>query len=135
MSDCPTSDLYICIISDTIFPSWFASKLYSHFGKGTKVYFIPYGEQNEIEYRRQLEHARIIIVWLSFTMEISNLCNSKYSQKISEQQAIDEILCISPLKKNEIWRGYLLCPKSLLIKFFDRRDFYVLDKLWCTVAY
>lgn len=92
MGDLQTSDLNIGIISDIILAPYFFSSIELVFDENIRIFSIPYGEQNEKEHCKQLLKSDVIIVWLNFETEISDLWNISYSQAMTEQQMIDKIV-------------------------------------------
>ena len=84
--------LHIVIISDINFDPYFYPLIKARFGESAKVYLIHYGEQNEDERRKQLEESEIIVVWLNLESTYSHACDALYSQPISHQQIIEEVV-------------------------------------------
>ena len=96
MSNLQTSNLHIGIVSDIIFAPHFFSSTKQVLDKNLKIFYIPYGQQNEKEYSEQLLKSEVIIVWLNFATEISDFWNASYSQTITDTQIIDLVvsLCV-----------------------------------------
>ena len=92
MSILQNAELHIGVISDIIFDPHFPPLIKSRFGENVIIYHIPYGEQNDDEYQRQLENSDVVIVWLNIETSFSNIWNALYSQAATEQQIIDKVV-------------------------------------------
>ena len=80
------------MISDITLEPNFSASLELLFDNNVKVFSIPYGEQNEEEYQKQLLQSDIIVIWLNFETEILDLYIAAYSHTMTEQQIINEIV-------------------------------------------
>lgn len=80
------------MVSDIIFAPHFIPLVKTYFGENTNIYSIPYGEQNDGSYRKQLEKSDMVIVWLNLESSYLNACNALYSQSAFDQQIIEEIV-------------------------------------------
>lgn len=91
------STLYIAVVSNIIFEPYFLLLIKSYFSGNVQIYPIPYSEQNEDKYRKQIEGADIAIVWLNLEALYLNICDNLNSHSTSDQQMIEEI--VYPCKK------------------------------------
>ena len=91
------STLYIAVVSNIIFEPHFPLLMKSYFSGNVQIYPIPYGEQNEDEYRKQIEGSDITIVWLNLEALYSNICDDLNLHSTSDQRIIEEI--VTPCKK------------------------------------
>ena len=116
------------IVSDIIFDPHFPPLVKTYFGENVKIYPIPYGEQNDDEYRKQLENSNVIIVWLNIETAFSNIWNNIYSQAATEQQIIKKIISSC----NRLYAG-LQAYKNAHILWFLFEDYF--DKLPVVLGY
>lgn len=91
MNSLKTFDLHISMISDIIFDPYFIPLLKAHFGENIIIYPIPYGEQNDEEYRRQIEKSNIVILWLNLESSYLHACDALCLQPMSDQQIVEEV--------------------------------------------
>lgn len=92
MNSLKTSDLHISMVSDIIFDPHFIPLMKTHFGENINIYPIPYGEQNDDAYRKQLEKSDIVVVWLNLESSYLHACDALYSQSASDQRIIKEVV-------------------------------------------
>ncbi len=86
------STLYIAVVSNIIFEPYFPLLMKSYFSGNVQIYPIPYSEQNEDEYRKQIEGSDVAIVWLNLEALYSNICDDLNSDSTSDQRIIEEIV-------------------------------------------
>ncbi|MDR2043346.1 MAG: HAD-IIIC family phosphatase [Clostridium sp.] len=92
MNNFEVPELHIGVISDIIFDPHFNTLIKTYFGENIKIYPIPYGEQNDDVYRKQIGESDVIIVWLNLESSYLNACNLLYSQTAPDQQIIEEVV-------------------------------------------
>ena len=92
MNSFKVPDLHIGVISDIIFDPHFNPLIKARFGENVKIYPIPYSEQNDDEYRRQIKKLDFVIIWLNFESSYINACNALYTQSTPDQQIIEEVV-------------------------------------------
>jgi FkbH-like protein len=122
------STFNISVISNIIFDPYFTPTIKSHFGKNIKIFPIQYGEHNEMQERKQLEHSDIIVVWLDLETAYSNIWNALYSQITTEQKMIKKIISIC----NRL-NADLSIYKNAHIFWFSFEDY--LNKLPIVIGY
>lgn len=110
----------ISVLSNIIFDPHFPTLIKLHFSNNAKIYPIPYGEQNDDKYRKQLENSDIVVVWLNIEMAFSNVWNTLYSHAATEQQIIDKV--VSSCKK---LYADLQAYKNANILWFLFEDFFI----------
>lgn len=84
--------LHIEVISDINFDPHFSPLIKACFGESVKVYPMHFGEHNEDERRKQLEKSEIIVVWLNLESSYLYACDALYSQSVSHQLIIEEVV-------------------------------------------
>lgn len=92
MNNIKTFDLHIGVISDIIFDPHYIPLMKTYFGESINIYPIPYGEQNDDAYQKQLEKLDMVVVWLNLESSYLHACDVLYSRPVSEQRIIEEVV-------------------------------------------
>ena len=112
-------NLNMGIISNIIFEPHLVLLMKLHFGEYINLYPIPYTEQNENNYRKQLSKSDMIIVWLNFESLFANDLNTFYSYAATEQQLINKIIMLC----QKLYADLSAYSKSQIL-WFSFEDFF-----------
>ena len=107
----------IAIVSNIILEPYYSPLMIQYFGLNSELLFVPYGEQNRSEYKEQLYHYEMIVLWLNFEGLFPDVYNKIDSEEIAGQDVVREAvnLCESLIADMVPYRN----ARILLLSFED----------------